>query len=663
MGKTSLLIRTASTLLPGCGKGKYGRAATHGAAVCPDGAVTMVDQRRTARFLARTMLSTVIGGALALGVLAPAHAQPTDVPDTGARPAPAGEVPLPDGSRMPAIPDGMEGPLAGEIAEVESQIAALVTRLREVEPQRVDATDVRVRAQAEWEAAEQARADAEQALAELVEEAYRSAAAVLPHLTGATLRDLAAHAPVPVDAPLGVEAAGRKLLRAEQVAERADRGYAAALEVELALDGRIRGYESELAGLQAELEDLRDRNAAALVEQEAAEQRRAAEGSFPLQDTVAGLQAHERALEAVQFALRQLGKPYLWGAQGPDRYDCSGLMWDAYRSVGVSLPRVAADQYFGTRTRPVARHALLPGDLVFFSSSATDWRQIHHVGMYVGDGRMVHAPNRNTVVKVSPVWWSRFFAATRVVGAIPVDDTDPSPSPSPSPTPSPTPPPSSPPPSSPSPTPPPSDSPSTVTVPDLRTGMSADEAEQAITDAGLTPVKGDPVTEGCTTPGEVVAQEPAAGEEVTQGSAVTYHLCEPAVPELTGLPEQEALAALQALIAMGFDVAVETTYELSEEHDPGTVLGVEPPAGTPIAHVDTITLRVVGVEIPDVREQTVDEALALLGDLDGIGEITLEDPSGNPIERDDEDDRQVVDQRPEPGVHRYGTALTLLVAV
>jgi peptidoglycan DL-endopeptidase CwlO len=604
----------------------------------------MVERRRNIRLLVRTVLPAVVGGALAVGVFAPAYAQPTDVPDAGTRPAPAGELALPDGSaaRLPAHANGVDGPLAGEIAAVEDEIADLVTLLRELEPQLADATAARVDAEDAWQVAEAERAAAEQVLTALVEDAYRHAAAVLPHFSGVPLRDLAAHAPLQVNAPLGVEAAGRKLLRTEQAAERATADYQAALEAELALDGRVRGHGTQLATLQGQLEDLRDRNAAALIAAEQAEQRRAAAGEFPLLDSVAGQQAGDLALQAVDFALQQLGKPYLWGAQGPDRYDCSGLVWDAYRSVGITVPRVAADQFNGTRNRPVARNALLPGDLVFFSSNPADWRQIGHVGMYLGDGRMVHAPNRNEVVKVGPVWWSRFFGATRVVPAVPAPE--PSPSPSPSPSPPPTTPPTTPPPTTPPPTTPPPSSPTLVTVPDVA-GMTAGQAEQEILDAGLTPLAGDPVTAGCDDPGTVAAQEPAAGTDVEQGSTVVYRICEPAVPEVADSLEQEAEAALAALREMGFDFEITIVYALSDAVEPGRVIQVDPAVGTPLAGVSEITLTVSGVEVPDLTGGTVASAVDLLtgAQLDW----RFEDTDGEPADPDPAD--PVVDQMPARG--------------
>src|SRR5213078_1095921 len=151
-------------------------------------------------------------------------------------------------------------------------------------------------------------------------------------------------------------------------------------------------------------------------------------------------------------------KPYSWGAQGPDYYDCSGLTWAAYRSTGFTLPRVANDQDNGTRANAGAVRGLLPGDLLFFSTDARDWRQIHHVAIYLGNGRMVHAPTFGETVKVAPVWWAEFFGATRVYGAVATPAPAPPPVINPQPAP---PPPNNPPPStSPSPTPSPSPSPS-----------------------------------------------------------------------------------------------------------------------------------------------------------------------------------------------------------
>jgi cell wall-associated NlpC family hydrolase len=110
------------------------------------------------------------------------------------------------------------------------------------------------------------------------------------------------------------------------------------------------------------------------------------------------------AQAAVNAALSQLGKPYVWGATGPSSYDCSGLMKWAYAKAGITLPRTAAEQSgFGTR---VARSQLQPGDLVFYYSP------ISHVGMYLGGGMMVHAPTTGDVVKISQLQ-SQYAGAAR----------------------------------------------------------------------------------------------------------------------------------------------------------------------------------------------------------------------------------------------------------
>lgn len=101
-----------------------------------------------------------------------------------------------------------------------------------------------------------------------------------------------------------------------------------------------------------------------------------------------------RAGVAVNFAYGQLGKPYVWAADGPDSYDCSGLTQAAWRAAGVGLPHNAAMQY--NQLPHVSRGSLAPGDLVFYSS-------LNHVGIYVGNNQIIHAPTYGDVVKVSSV--------------------------------------------------------------------------------------------------------------------------------------------------------------------------------------------------------------------------------------------------------------------
>jgi cell wall-associated NlpC family hydrolase len=98
---------------------------------------------------------------------------------------------------------------------------------------------------------------------------------------------------------------------------------------------------------------------------------------------------------AVDTAMAQRGKPYVWAATGPGSFDCSGLVLYAYRAAGVSVPRSAASQA-GAGQR-VSRGELQPGDLVSF------YRPISHIGIYIGNGLMVHAPTSGDVVKVASI--------------------------------------------------------------------------------------------------------------------------------------------------------------------------------------------------------------------------------------------------------------------
>jgi cell wall-associated NlpC family hydrolase len=108
-----------------------------------------------------------------------------------------------------------------------------------------------------------------------------------------------------------------------------------------------------------------------------------------------------RAARAVAFALRQLGKPYRWGSEGPGAFDCSGLTWAAWRAAGVTIPRTAAGQL---TSLPRARGRLRPGDLVIYASRGPSRR---HVAMVVGRGRMVEALGRGIPVRstsIRPGW-------------------------------------------------------------------------------------------------------------------------------------------------------------------------------------------------------------------------------------------------------------------
>jgi cell wall-associated NlpC family hydrolase len=117
---------------------------------------------------------------------------------------------------------------------------------------------------------------------------------------------------------------------------------------------------------------------------------------------VAGSQA---AQIAVDTAMAQRGKPYVWAAAGPGTFDCSGLVEYAYGAAGIGLPHSAAMQ--SGIGQSVSRSQLRPGDLVFFYSP------VSHVGIYIGNGQMVHAPTTGDVVKISNIDVMGFFAGAR----------------------------------------------------------------------------------------------------------------------------------------------------------------------------------------------------------------------------------------------------------
>jgi cell wall-associated NlpC family hydrolase len=131
---------------------------------------------------------------------------------------------------------------------------------------------------------------------------------------------------------------------------------------------------------------------------------------------VTTVEPSEQAAGAINYAQTKLGTPYLWGGNGTaadgGRFDCSGLTKAAYEKVGITLPRVANDQY-NAGPHP-KRSELRPGDLVFFSDDLTNSRAIRHVGIYVGGGYMIDAPRTGAVIRFDPIDTPDYFGATRV---------------------------------------------------------------------------------------------------------------------------------------------------------------------------------------------------------------------------------------------------------
>jgi cell wall-associated NlpC family hydrolase len=107
------------------------------------------------------------------------------------------------------------------------------------------------------------------------------------------------------------------------------------------------------------------------------------------------------ARAAIEFARKQLGEPYVWGAAGPGSWDCSGLTMMSWRAGGISLPHYSAAQY--QQTKHINAGQLRPGDLVFWGTSPNT---IHHVALYIGNDQIIQAPHTGDVVKVSPLYAS-----------------------------------------------------------------------------------------------------------------------------------------------------------------------------------------------------------------------------------------------------------------
>ncbi|HYI44282.1 MAG TPA: NlpC/P60 family protein [Actinomycetota bacterium] len=186
----------------------------------------------------------------------------------------------------------------------------------------------------------------------------------------------------------------------------ADRAKALAAETRLTdlrqdIQGKVDDQKGEVATLNAAI--ARARRQAAAAEAAAID----AQPGIPLPpvNIKPAPAPNERAQVAVEAALSQVGKPYQWGAAGPDSYDCSGLTMWAWAQAGVGLPHNSGAQY--SATVRVDQSDLASGDLMFFGSP------IHHVAMYIGNGQMVEAPYSGQTVRVVSASRSDYVGAGR----------------------------------------------------------------------------------------------------------------------------------------------------------------------------------------------------------------------------------------------------------
>ncbi|GAA4855011.1 C40 family peptidase [Kitasatospora terrestris] len=396
------------------------------------------------RFLP-TLLLAVAGvlGLLPAAAAAPAPARPASPADD---PYPSAE----DIARAQAEADAK----AGDVGAIEARLTAAQAELEEAgrtAEQAVEAYNgaqarlVRAKAEAEAAAgrataAEAARVEAADRAAGLLAEVYRQGGS--PELsainallgaggpgalsdrtaaigvTGARTRQIlddatstAAEATRARDAARAAEdAAGRAAEAVRAAKEQAEARLAAQQAQVAAIGQRREQLLVELAAARNTTVDLERRRREALeaiAAREAEEAARAAAAAAAAQwaarpnPTPESAWSADGAAAAIAFARSKIGLPYIWGGEGPEGYDCSGLTMMAWRRGGKNLTHFAADQY--AESTPVSYAQLRPGDLVFWTKTGRA-ADIYHVGIYIGDDQMIEAPRPGTAIKQASLW-------------------------------------------------------------------------------------------------------------------------------------------------------------------------------------------------------------------------------------------------------------------
>jgi cell wall-associated NlpC family hydrolase len=182
----------------------------------------------------------------------------------------------------------------------------------------------------------------------------------------------------------------REQIAADRAQTTAKEEIATANKLQTQIDGKVKTIHAKLAVL----------NSSAMSQAMAVFSKT---GSYP--DVVLP-EATNVGTTALRAALTQRGKPYVWGAAGPDSYDCSGLVLWAFAQEGISLPHYTGSLW--NSGMHVSRDNLEPGDLVFF------FADISHVGIYIGNGLMVDAPSTGQLVQVQAVFWDSYVGAVRI---------------------------------------------------------------------------------------------------------------------------------------------------------------------------------------------------------------------------------------------------------
>ncbi len=463
--------------------------------------------------------AAVVCTVLCVFVARPAAADPAapGIPDPGSRPVVPGSFQGPGNSSLTGgLPTNVQpavttpGPLGQQIMTETAAVGLLEQQLLQFAANINEAQHAADTAHETWNKATQGLNDLRGRADHEAGEAYKAAAALGPLAEYASdLHQLSVLAPGIGQQP-GGQATARDLERAEQLERGAYAGYQAATAKLDQLTHDRDAAKADYDRRNAALTDLRTKNSVAYQRELAAidAQQAAIGAGLNVGGAVDGMTAAPDAVKAFNFAKTRLGRPYVWGAAGPDYFDCSGLVQWSYQQVGTILPRVANDQYTASTMHP-AIDKLLVGDLLFFATDRNNSRSIHHVGMYAGNGYMIQAPNSGDVVKISPIWWSEYFGATRIFKEVPVNPT-PTPTPTP---PGQTQPSSNPPASSKPPSNPPSSKPPTSAPPSTPASPPPSTKSPAPT--------GTPGSGGTTSPGGGGSTSPGGGGSTSPGGGST----------------------------------------------------------------------------------------------------------------------------------------------
>jgi cell wall-associated NlpC family hydrolase len=205
-------------------------------------------------------------------------------------------------------------------------------------------------------------------------------------------------------------AAAQAQATAQQAAAEAQAQYDALAAQQAALQAEVDQYRAAFQQLsaqeqQAAIASHDGEEQAAIAAHDGEERASRSQERAAVPAAAPGVADSDAAQTAIDAAMAQRGKPYVWAAGGPNSFDCSGLTAYAFRAAGINLPHSSRMQ--SQMGQPVSRDELQPGDLVFFYSP------VSHVGIYIGNGQMVHAPTSGDVVKVAPLM-SGFSGARRI---------------------------------------------------------------------------------------------------------------------------------------------------------------------------------------------------------------------------------------------------------